>query len=305
MKAMKIVGLLLISCMFCVNGWCELGDPNDPIEIRDADGLQAIGKDKISLSKNYILVENIDLKGWGGDEGWEPIGWSGEPFTGTFDGGGKIIRNLRSDLGYYNAGLFGVAKHATFNNVYLEDVDVKGYYFTGGLVGCMERASITNSYATGKVAGSESVGGLVGGAWDGASIENSYATCKVSELEGLSHVYAGGLVGRFKVGVITNSYAIGRVTVTGLKGSSCGGLIGGWYGSTEVINSYWDTQTTGKTRSAGGGQGKMTWQMMLKQTYFLWDFDKIWEIDPSSKNKYPTLQWQGKKSDLPLGELYL
>ena len=276
-KVVKMTGLLLISSMFCASGWCKAGDPNDPIKIWDANGLQAIGKDKISLSKNYILVENIDLKGWGGEKGWEPIGWDEKPFTGTFDGGGKIIRNLRTDGGYYNAGLFGVAKHATFNNVYLEDVDVKGYYNTGGLVGSMERASITNSYATGKVEGSESVGGLVGGAWDGASIENSYATCKVSELEGLSHVYAGGLVGRYWVGVITNSYATGRVTVTGLKGSSCGGLIGGWYGSTEVINSYWDIQTTKQATSPGGGVGKTTEEMMLKQTYFNWD-EKIWHL---------------------------
>lgn len=48
--------------------------------------------------KNITLDANIDL---GGKE-WTPIGTSGKPFSGTFEGSGKTISNLKITRGLEN-----------------------------------------------------------------------------------------------------------------------------------------------------------------------------------------------------------
>jgi hypothetical protein len=51
-----------------------------------------------NLSANYIQTQDIDLAAYGGGRGWRPIGESsilGKPFSGTFNGNGKKIKNLR------------------------------------------------------------------------------------------------------------------------------------------------------------------------------------------------------------------
>lgn len=54
-------------------------------------------------SAYYQLVSDIDLSAYapgttlGGLTGWTPIGKSGHPFKGTFDGNGFIIRGLKID----------------------------------------------------------------------------------------------------------------------------------------------------------------------------------------------------------------
>jgi hypothetical protein len=93
-------------------------------------------------------------------------------------------------------------------------------FFAGGLVG-FSSGPITNSFARGSVANN-------GGQGAGSN--------------------AGGLVGDYG-GEITNSYSSGRVT--GSNGVIVGGLLGGG-GDAMVSNSYWDTTTSGTTKSAGG-----------------------------------------------------
>lgn len=56
-------------------------------------------------------------------------------------------------------------------------------------------------------------------------------------------------------------------------------------GSSTVTNSYWDTQTTGQTSSAGG-TGKTTADMKKQVTYDGWD-ESIWKI---TNGQYPTLR---------------
>ena len=132
----------------------------------------------------------------------------------------------------------------------------------GGLVG-WNAGIITQSYATGAVRDlsptSILIGGLVGLNVD--PIEQSYAMGAVTSV-GATGVYAtniGGLVGvnqgvtqgvDYDHGSIDQSYATGLVTGSpsylhfgGITGGSSGGL---------TTNSYWDTQTTGLSSSAGG-----------------------------------------------------
>ena len=72
------------------------------IAISSAGGLDAIRYDSDSLSKSYYLTADIDLSGWD----WTPIGTS-LPFTGTFDGQGYVIKNLKITMSYQYVGLFG------------------------------------------------------------------------------------------------------------------------------------------------------------------------------------------------------
>ena len=62
-----------------------------------------------------------------------------------------------------------------------------------------------------------------------------------------------------------------------------GGLVGRKDGG-EIASSYWDTETSGQSESAGG-VGKTTVEMQQESTFGGWDFSSIWGIDGS----YPYL----------------
>jgi hypothetical protein len=93
---------------------------------------------------------------------WTPIGTGNTAFSGHFDGNGHIIRNVSfskftSAEGYNVAGLFGVVKNATIQNLTVTDVTfyIKNpdhsyeKLYTGGLAGIImvakeKTATLTN-----------------------------------------------------------------------------------------------------------------------------------------------------------------
>lgn len=113
--------------------------------------------------------------------------------------------------------------------------------FAGGLVG-RSQGSIDNSFATGNVTGELAAGGLVGE--NNGTLNNAYATGATTGL-----TYVGGLIG-INSGNIAQAYAIGDVSDAG-KGGTVGGLIASNSGGT-INAAYWDTQTSGQSKSAGG-----------------------------------------------------
>jgi hypothetical protein len=177
-------------------------------------------------------------------------------------------------------GLVGRGSGTTITNSYATG-NVSGNESVGGLVGQGNGATITKSYATGNVSGTQRfVGGLVG---DGGTITNSYATGNVNGKEGVGGLAGGG------GGTITNCYSVGKVT----GGSGIGIPVGGLAGSatpSNVINSYWDTETSTLTTSSGG-TGKTTAQMMTKSTFVDWNFDTVWTIKEGIS--YPYLKSLG------------
>ena len=210
----------------------------------------------------------------------------------------------------YTGGLVGQAYRSTITNSYATGEVTGKENYTGGLVGSANESTITNSYATGEVTGEGNyTGGLVGWVDSSTIIEDSYAT---SSVKGTGKYYTGGLVGRANSSTITNSYATGSVTgkdyTGGLVGAAhnstkitnsyatgsvtgsddTGGLVGYAVSSpTNITNSYWNTETTGQSTSAGG-EGKTTDEMKKKDTYIDWDFDEVWKIDEGKS--YPTLR---------------
>jgi len=148
----------------------------------------------------------------------------------------------------------------------------------GGLAG-YSHGSIDQSFATGPVRSTGITGGLVG--WNqGGSISNSYARGSVDGGPGL----AGGLVELLDLGgTISSSYSTGLVT-----GVSTGGLVDRvGYGGGIVINSYWNTDTSGQLVSAGG-IGLTTAQL---KSGLPAGFDpSVWATDPAVNNGYPYLK---------------
>jgi len=184
------------------------------------------------LDKHFRLIANLDLSVYGTAPGWEPIGTSDTPFTGTFDGNGHIISNLFVDrIANSDIGLFGsVGVSGKILNLGLVDIDVRGEYDVGGLVG-ENNGQITDSYAIGTVTGYMGVGGLVGN--NNGAIDASWAEGTVKER--VKSYFFGGLVGEnANDGTITNCHA--NVTVNSPKSVDAGGLVGSNNGS--ITGSY-------------------------------------------------------------------
>ena len=78
--------------------------------------------------------EVIDLNGLN-NQLWTPIGVSGKPFKGSFDGNGVVIRNMKVSA-LECAGLFGnVLSSEGIKNVVLEDVVIESSHYAGAVVG--------------------------------------------------------------------------------------------------------------------------------------------------------------------------
>ena len=217
--------------------------------------------------------------------------------TGTVDGG-------------YSGGLVG-SNSGTISGCYASGA-VSDFWSNGGLVG-VNGGTITDCFATGIVNGTgDSVGGLVADNY--GTIRACFSTGAVS---GTGND-VGGLVGR-NDGPITACYATGAVSGTG---DGIGGLVGNnWNGTIDacyaigavsdtrknvgglvgmndkgIVNgSFWDTQTTGQTVSAGG-TGMTTPQMKTLSYYkFAGWADKGWVMQ--NNIDYPRLSWENTEGD--------
>ncbi|MEG1855821.1 MAG: filamentous hemagglutinin N-terminal domain-containing protein [Acinetobacter sp.] len=153
----------------------------------------------------------------------------------------------------------------------------------GGLIGTSrstnnQSTTIQNSYATGNVYALQNAGGLVASSrqsqGSNAAIANSYATGNVYSDRGDS----AGLVGHNNA-TIYNSYSTGAVSSGGLGSSYVGGLVGSQGQYSQIINSYWNTETSGQLTSAGG-VGKTTAELQQIMTFANWDIANV--SDPNS-----------------------
>jgi len=185
------------------------------------------------------------------------VGWLRDGSISQSWASGAVNAAPSSD---YTGGLIGAVMDAYTGSTVTQSYAtgaVTGGSEVGGLIG-YGLATITQSYASGAVIGAGSdVGGLLGATTGYIRAEpgpplvsQSYATGSVS---GVSNV--GGLVGldaTYGIGIAyveyLQTYATGRVTGV----SNVGGLIGNAAQGVLVASSYWDTQTSGQSVSAGG-----------------------------------------------------
>jgi hypothetical protein len=176
-----------------------------------------------------------------------PIGSSGAPYNGTFDGRGIEITGVNMNgatlnpdgAQITNMGVFGyINTDAIIYNVGVSGVYTATNSESGGLVGYNNGGKIISSYA--KVQISSAVGatniGSIAGINKGV-ITNCYSNSTI-----LGNASVGGLVG-YNFGSILNSYFVGQVTATG---SNVGGIAA--FNSGVITSVY----TTGQVASTQG-----------------------------------------------------
>ena len=158
---------------------------------------------------------------------WTPIGNTSRIYQGTFDGNGKIIRNLYINATSNFAGFFGYADAGCIKNITFDNAKVKSTTTnTGILVGHAGSCIIENikTLANCSVDGTHNVGGIAGDANGNIGNCENHAMVKGA-------YYVGGIVGEYYSSdkSITSCANYGVVTGTG---NSVGGMVGNFSSGT-------------------------------------------------------------------------
>ena len=150
-------------------------------------------------NKYYQLQNDIELT-----RDWTPVGSSGKPFKGIFDGGGFLIRNMNINSSSSYSGFFGYAENATIGNTHFDGATITSSAgFHGTLVGRLSGKSrificsvknvsinMTNSSSSGS-------GGLVGYLTDSTLMISNVSISDVRIDRGRNDAYgSSGLVAR-------------------------------------------------------------------------------------------------------------
>lgn len=211
-------------------------------------------------------IKNIHSDKWDGGKGFNPIGDTTNPFTGTIDGfsGERVfgISNLtinRPDE--ENVGLVGVAgapdNSADFVNLYLRNVSITGKNKVGAIVGTLQNGShISWSSTSGTVTGKgESIGGFAG-LVDNSSMWDIYNNAAVKGTDGTDKKI-GGIAGTLRNGsTLTDVRNFGTISGT----EDVGGIAGYVENSTilgtgSAVYNYYNTYNKGTvngTTDTGG-----------------------------------------------------
>ncbi len=233
------------------------------VEIASVEQLLAISE---NLSGKYKLVADIDLS----EINWTPLGTTSAPFSGSLDGNGYLIKNLKV-IGKEYSGLFGYSL-GRLSNIKLIDITVDsaqqdyvgglagysggqvtscsvtgnstviGRNYTGGLVGYVT-GLINKSYTDCTVEGSYKTGGLIGRAYN----DDTPATMIVSECYTAGNVSGaepGGLIGTLDGAQLVNSFSVGKAYSSDLR---AGGLVGDF--ENGAINNCYTLSNAGMVGS--------------------------------------------------------
>ena len=212
------------------NGWdgdfhfiCEWDDSNvlspEVIEIFTAEDLKNVSN---NLSGHYRLMEDINLSVL--EEDWEPIG-NDDPFTGTFDGNGHTINNLRIDNDGYYQGLFGITDGAAIEKLSVNGI-IHGGTFVGGIVGLCQNTELSYCINNVSAEGTDQIGAIAG-RLAGGSINYCMNTAAVTA----SSRGCGGITGDiYPSGSVANCLNLGNVfggndLTGGITGGSTDGSI--------------------------------------------------------------------------------
>lgn len=292
---------MLLAFILCVSGlgWMPTAGMTAKaagrIEISSARELAQIGKSaEYRMDGDYVLTEDIDLSTYNNGE-WIPIGGSGGPeyglvrgdrvFSGTFDGNGKTISNLKisfdgssSQNTTNQSGLFAMIgsdsseDYAEVKNLNFTNVSVSHLLGRGDSIGTL--AADVDGYAridniavlSGEIratsgTGSDliGIGGVVGQVRTNNSavrMTNLYNAADVEVAQGLgsSWVRCGGILGRIHqsshIGALSSCLNVGKITYKGGQGYA----INGYSSSADS-----EVNTTNITACFGlAGTGKFT-----------------------------------------------
>ena len=248
------------------------GTKKNPYLIETKDQLKAFAKtvsEGDTYKKKYVkLNAGIDMAG----EEWEPIGSPNRSFRGTFDGNGKVIKNLsigskddpmqlgtvtiKDDEGNEKtqtrnvAGFFtSLQSGAAVKNLKMENCGfygasnagaqtglVAGYAGSGVIIDNCEIKGVSEVTCS---KGNAFHGGLVG-RLEGAAMINCICDVDVKCENTAAYPEAGGLAGMNNGGLIANSCMLGDVvaeTGSNNEGYTLAGLLTGYQGG-DIVNCY-------------------------------------------------------------------
>lgn len=229
------------------------GSLDDPYMVSNAIEFDNI---RYAVNKNFKLANDISLAG-GNNRGYFDTIGLGEsvdvPFTGTLDGDGNTVSDIKIDYGtgYSNIGIFaenaGTVKNITLKTNTATDEDGVCGGNTVGILAGTNSGLVSNVHVSGASSGISDASGvlskvglLVGVNTESGTIEYSSATN--GSVTGYS--YVGGLVGQ-NYGSIKESYSTADVNdlvtnytlaYTDKYFMFIGGFVGGNAGTIE--NSY-------------------------------------------------------------------
>jgi hypothetical protein len=210
--------------------------PADAVFIATADELVEKLTDNTDPEARFVLTADLDLGTWieaqtGNDirtKGWESLGSSTQPITGTLDGAGFFLYDLWSNRPTESSsgGFIAFARNLTIRNLGIKTKAGQaliGKDNVGGFVCDFDKVRMEQCCFNGVVRGEKQVGALLGSTeTESSSIQRSYA---YGGVYGTDNV--GGLWGKTaqKNSLIEEAYAM--VTVNGKGGQgSAGGIIG-------------------------------------------------------------------------------
>lgn len=203
------------------------GTPEDPYTICSVAHLQAL---TTSPDSHFVLAQSLDLAD---AVDFTPLCTAEAPFSGTFDGRGRILAHLTIQrAGSDDVGLFSWIDGGEVVDLRLQDVEVRGKNFVGALAAHAQNAAHVETVTVegGRVEGSNFVGGLLGQIQQSTASDSAASVDVLGSFEKRPSGYwgVGGLIGNSDSGTVVAGSA--RGTVTGME--QVGGLVGTAHAST-------------------------------------------------------------------------
>ena len=274
----ELPGTLTIKCAYCPNNEIVAESNTASIEfyantISTVEELKSIA----DSNKNYLLSNDIDLSG---ESKWIPI----ENFSGTINGDGHSIKNLKIEVrSGDNSGLFGELK-GTVMNLKLENVDISGTGSgnnvgaiagtnSGTIKNCEVSGNINCEYAT-------YVGGIVG-------CSNIKLFDNVNNATVSSNENVGGITGAIKLklkdkedentvigdGNVNNGNIFGKTSIGGIFGAiEC--FKNNNYAGTYYISTS-ENKNNGKVSATGNNVGGIAGRLAGLYTFSYYAYIKI------------------------------
>jgi hypothetical protein len=231
--------------------------------------------------------------------------------------------------------LIGFSNYVEIDNVKVDflwnGMEINSSIHVGGLVGIAFDTWINNSYTRGNkqitfsdlAGGYIDVGGLVGWGYD-LYVDQCFSTMDITAEYTDPLAAFGGLIADMWDGELTNSFFNGMLRGMGESGAGLVAYIDAGIGAVKdcfvsgqcwleskfptgsfaiaiaanngsVVNTYWDSQTTGLTIGFGEGvnpsaAGKWTSELKFDTMTFIgWDFANVWEFHADYNFGYPNL----------------
>lgn len=286
------LSLGMCTIVFANNANAEL---EDYMVIHNVDELNLV---RNNLSGKYILANHIDVSSV---DTWNPIGSKEKPFTGSFNGNGFSIVNIKS-----HNGLFGFIDGAKIENVGLINCNLTCSTLSkvvGIIANFSNNSTIVNCFTTGKIVSSTSSsmtalaaeytsGSLVGYA-SNSIFKNCYnLTNNILNYEKTPFAQMGGLVGVAENSQFVCCYNSGEVSaIKPTKSNSSdsniqlGDLVGLGNGNNIFVSCYESQnsiQPVGNILDPIEGISTLSEEEMLLSNSFLgFDFDNDWYIKDS------------------------